>query len=80
MRSPRFGGRPAWPTEAGRECSCRRGPAVAGGTFTRESRAEVVAMVAASGGGVAKGARELNFYDSTLGNWVPRDREEADGA
>lgn len=48
--------------------------------FTKEFRAEAVAMVAASGGNVAKVARELNIYDSTLGNWVRRAREEADGA
>lgn len=48
--------------------------------FTKEFRAEAVAMVAASDGNVAKVARELNIYDSTLGNWVRRAREEADGA
>ena len=48
--------------------------------FTKEFRAEAVAMVAASGGNVAKVAREFNIYDSTLGNWVRRAREEADGA
>lgn len=48
--------------------------------FTKEFRAEAVAMVAASGGNVAKVARELNIYDSTLGNWVRQAREEADGA
>ena len=48
--------------------------------FTEEFKAEAVAMVAASGGQVAKVARELNVYDSTLGNWVRRAREEAEGA
>lgn len=37
--------------------------------FTKEFKAEAVAMV----------ARELNIYDSTLGNWVRQAREEADG-
>jgi transposase len=48
--------------------------------FTKEFKAEAVAMVAASGGNVAKVARELNIYDSTLGNWVRQARDEADGA
>lgn len=37
-------------------------------------------MVAASEGNMAKVARELNIYDSTLSNWVRQAREEADGA
>ena len=48
--------------------------------LTKEFKAEAVAMVAASDGSVAKVARELNIYDSTLGNWVRRARDEADGA
>jgi transposase len=48
--------------------------------LTKEFKAEAVAMVAASDGNVAKVARELNIYDSTLGNWVRRARDEADGA
>lgn len=48
--------------------------------FTSEFKAEAVAMVAASEGNVAKVARELNIYDSTLGNWVRQARDEADGA
>lgn len=48
--------------------------------FTEEFKVEAVAMVAASGGNVAKVARELNIYDSTLGNWVRQARDEADGA
>ena len=48
--------------------------------FTREFKAEAVAMVAASDGNGAKVARELNIYDSTLGNWVRQAREEAAGA
>lgn len=48
--------------------------------FTDEFKAEAVAMVDASGGQVAKVARELGIYDSTLGNWVRRAREESDGA
>lgn len=37
-------------------------------------------MVEASGGQIAKVARELNIYDSSLGNWVRRAREQAEGA
>lgn len=48
--------------------------------FTKEFKAEAVAMVAASAGNVAKVARELNIYDSTLGNWVRQASEEANGA
>ena len=47
--------------------------------FTSEFKAEAVAMVAAADGNVAKVARELNIYDSTLGNWVRQARAEADG-
>ncbi len=46
--------------------------------FTKEFKAE--AMVAVSEGNVAKVARELNIYDSTLGNWVRQAQAEADGA
>lgn len=48
--------------------------------FAKEFKAEAVAMVAASEGNMAKVARELNIYDSTLSNWVRQAREEADGA
>lgn len=48
--------------------------------FTKEFKDEAVAMVAASNGNVAKVARELNIYDSTLGNWVRQAREQAEGA
>lgn len=48
--------------------------------FTPEFRAEAVAMVEASGGQIAKVARELNLHDSSLGNWVRQAREEAAGA
>lgn len=48
--------------------------------FTDEFKAEAVAMVEASGGEIAKVARELNIYDSSLGNWVRAAREEAEGA
>lgn len=48
--------------------------------FTKEFKAEAVAMVAAADGNVAKVARELNIYDSTLGNWVRQARAEVDGA
>jgi len=48
--------------------------------FTPEFKAEAVAMVEASGGQIAKVARELNVYDSSLGNWVREAREQAAGA
>ena len=48
--------------------------------FTEEFKAEAVALVEASGGQIAKVARELNIHDSSLGNWVRRAREQADGA
>lgn len=48
--------------------------------FTKEFKAEAVALVEASGGKIAPVARELNLYDSTLGNWVRQAREEAEGA
>ncbi len=48
--------------------------------FTKEFKTESVARVAAADGNVAKVARELNIYDSTLGNWVRKARAEADGA
>jgi transposase len=48
--------------------------------FTPEFKAEAVAMVAASGGQIAKVARELKLHDSSLGNWVREAREQAAGA
>lgn len=48
--------------------------------FTDEFKAEAVAMVEASGGQIAKVARELGIYDSSLGNWVRQAKEEAEGA
>lgn len=48
--------------------------------FSAEFKAEAVAMVEASGGQIAKVARELNIHESSLGNWVTRAREEAAGA
>jgi len=48
--------------------------------FTPEFKAEAVAMVEASGGQIAKVARELNLHDSSLGNWVREVREQAAGA
>lgn len=47
---------------------------------TDEFKAESVAMVEASGGQIAKVARELSIYDSSLGNWVRDAREQVDGA
>ena len=48
--------------------------------FTDEFKADAVAMVEESGGQIAKVARELGVYDSSLGNWVRLAREEAAGA
>ena len=48
--------------------------------FTPEFKAEAVALVEASGGNITQVANELGIYDSTLGNWVRRAREEAEGA
>lgn len=48
--------------------------------FTDEFKAEAVALVEASGGQIAKVARELGIYDSSLGNWVRQAREQAEGA
>ena len=48
--------------------------------FTEEFKAEAVALVEASGGEIAKVARERNIHDSSLGNWVRKAREEAEGA
>ena len=48
--------------------------------FTAEFKAEAVAMVEASGGQIAKVARELNIHESSLGNWVTQAREQAAGA
>ena len=48
--------------------------------FTPEFKAEAVALVESSGGNIAKVAKELGVYSSTLGNWVRQAREEAAGA
>ena len=48
--------------------------------FTPEFKAEAVALVEASGGNIAAVAKELGFYDSTLGNWVRQFCEQAEGA
>jgi transposase-like protein len=48
--------------------------------FTLEFKAEAVALVEASGGNIAKVAKELGVYDSTLGNWVRQARVEQVGA
>ena len=58
------------------DSSSRRSPR----KFTPEFKAEAVQMVRDSGGKIAQVARELNIYDSTLGNWVRRADEEAAGA
>ena len=38
--------------------------------FTPEFKAEVVAMVEASGGKIAQVAREMRLHESSVGNWV----------
>ena len=48
--------------------------------FTQEFKDEAVKLVEEAGGNIAKVARELNVYDSTLGNWVRKAAEEAEGA
>ena len=48
--------------------------------FTVEFKADAVALVEESGGQIAKVAKELGIYDSSLGNWVRQAREEAAGA
>lgn len=48
--------------------------------FTDEFKADAVALVNESGGQIAKVAKELGIYDSSLGNWVRQAREEAAGA
>jgi transposase len=48
--------------------------------FTDEFKADAVAFVEESGGQIAKVAKELGIYDSSLGNWVREAREEAAGA
>ena len=48
--------------------------------FTHEFKADAVALVEESGGQIAKVAKELGIYDSSLGNWVRQAREEAAGA
>jgi len=48
--------------------------------FTPEFKAEVVAMVEASGGQIAKVAREMRLHDSSVGNWVREAREQKAGA
>lgn len=47
--------------------------------FTPEFKAEAVEMVKAADGNIAKVARELGIYDSSLGNWVRQAREAEEG-
>src|SRR5215218_7217871 len=47
--------------------------------FTAEFKAEVVAMVEASGGKIAQVAREMRLHDSSVGNWVREAREAKTG-
>lgn len=48
--------------------------------FTEEFKADAVRLVEESGGQIAKVARELGIFDSSLGNWVRQVRQEAEGA
>ena len=48
--------------------------------FSDEFKADAVALVEESGGQIAKVAKELGIYDSSLGNWVRQAREEAASA
>lgn len=48
--------------------------------FTDEFKADAVALVNESGGQIAKVAKELGIYESSLGNWVRQAREQAEGA
>lgn len=43
--------------------------------FTAEFKAEVVAMVEASGGKVAQVAREMRLHESSVGKWVADARQ-----
>ena len=45
--------------------------------FSDEFKADAVALVEESGGQIAKVAKELGIYDSSLGNWVRQARERA---
>lgn len=47
--------------------------------FTPEFKAEVVAMVEASGVKIAQVAREMRLHDSSVGNWVREAREAKAG-
>lgn len=47
--------------------------------FSDEFKADAVALVEESGGQIAKVAKELGIYDSSLGNWVRQAREKAEG-
>ena len=44
------------------------------------NKAEVVAMVEASGGNIARVAREMRLHDSSVGNWVRLAREAKEQA
>jgi transposase len=47
--------------------------------FSSEFKAEAVVAVAEAGGNVARVARELGVFESSLGNWVRLSREQAEG-
>lgn len=59
--------------------SSSEGPGRSRRKFTPEFKAEVVAMVEASGGKIAQVAREMRLHDSSVGNWVRQAREAKAG-
>jgi transposase len=59
--------------------SAGKGPGRSRRKFTPEFKAEVVAMVEASGGRIAQVAREMRLHDSSVGNWVREAREAKAG-
>jgi transposase len=46
------------------------------GQFTPEFKRDAVELVRTTGRPIARIARELGSYDSTLGNWVRQDRTD----
>ena len=48
--------------------------------FSEEFKRDAVALVIETGRSIADVAAELGLYDSTLGNWVRRQRREAENA
>jgi transposase-like protein len=68
-----------WRARIGVSMSTSKGPGRARRKFTPEFKAEVVAMVEASGGKIAQVAREMKLHDSSVGNWVREAREAKEG-